>query len=279
MASNAIKSREAETLAILSAERSRHPDIADSLDLHIALLEARAKFADGSAPAVRTDEARTRIGRGEPLLRTQDLAPDWDAVARLYKIICEIAARYRPDMADAFARLPAEAVPFESVARAYLDATHYASLRRMPLERPLQYDDLAFFALNNALHPFLAAATREGQFFVDDASWYRGYCPICGGVPDLAALEKAGGARRLLCSRCDFEWSFHRSVCPFCNEKSGQGYFSNGAYRLYTCGNCGGYLKTIDLRELAREVDLPAERVLTISMDAAVWNGRGLISP
>ena len=52
MASNAIKAGDAETLAVLVAERSRHPDIADSLDLHMALLEARAKFADASAPAL-----------------------------------------------------------------------------------------------------------------------------------------------------------------------------------------------------------------------------------
>lgn len=243
----------------------------------MALLEARAEFSDASSPAIRADEARARIGRGEPLLRTQDLAPDWDAVARLFKIICEIGARYRPDQADAFAQLPAEAVPFEQAARDYLTATDYASSRRIPWEHPVQYDALAFFALNNALHPFLAAAARKGQCLVDDASWYRGYCPICGGAPDMAALEKAGGARRLLCSRCDFEWSFHRSVCPFCDEKNGQGYFSDGAYRLYTCRNCKSYLKTIDLRELAGEVHLPAERVLTISMDAAIWNARTIL--
>lgn len=62
-------------------------------------------------------------------------------------------------------------------------------------------------------------------------------------------------------------------MCPFCNEDApGKlGYFpsADGAYRLYTCGNCKHYLKTIDLRELARAVNLPAERVLTIGMDTA----------
>jgi len=103
--------------------------------------------------------------------------------------------------------------------------------------------------------------------------WYRAHCPICGGAPDFAALEKESGTRRLLCARCDFEWTFHRARCPFCNEDvpGKLGYFPSpdGIYRLYTCENCKRYLKTIDRRELAREVHLPAERVLTIAMDVA----------
>ncbi len=79
--------------------------------------------------------------------------------------------------------------------------------------------------------------------------------------------------RRLLCSRCDFEWLFHRSVCPFCGEDGiGKlGYYSSddGVYRLYNCERCGRYLKTIDLRDLVHPVSLPAERVLTIGMDVA----------
>ena len=104
---------------------------------------------------------------------------------------------------------------------------------------------------------------------VDDTSCYRGYCPICGGEADFAALEKESGARRLLCSRCNFEWTFQRAVCTFCSVDGQLNYFpsADGAYRLYVCESCKRYLKTIDLRELARETNLPAERVLTLGMD------------
>lgn len=255
-----------ETLEQLKSERARHPEIVDTLDLHIAILEARAAVTV-TAPPILADDAPARLARGESLLRADDLALDWDALARLFQTICVIAARHRPDDANAFAEIAREMNPAHAriLARAYI-ANTFAS-------RVTRHTPLAAFALNNALHPFLAAYMRAWQPLVKDATWYRAHCPICGGAPDFAALEKESGARRLLCARCDAEWTFHRAVCPFCAENApGKlGYFAdqNNVYRLYTCENCKRYLKTIDLRELARDVHLPAERVLTIGMDIA----------
>lgn len=253
-----------ETLAYLKAERARHPELADTLELHIELFEARAELENrNSKTRIRTDDARTRFERGEPLLRTQDLALDWNAFARLFQRVCQIAARYRPMEAEEFAQLGRlfedEPAHGQEMVREYMANSIHSSL--------------AAFALNNALHPFLSTAARHLQPFVDNALWYGACCPLCHGEPDFAALEKESGARRLLCSRCDTEWIFHRSVCPFCGEDTpGKlGYYpsNDGAYRLYTCENCKRYLKTIDLRELAREVNLPAERVLTMATDVA----------
>ena len=216
------------------------------------------------------DDAGARLARGEPLLRADDLALDWDAVTRLFQTICAIAARYRPNEADAFAEIARAMNPkrAEELARAYL-ANTFASL--VP-----QHTPLADFALNNALHPFLAAYASAWQPLVNDATWYRAHCPICGGAPDFAALEKQSGARRLFCSRCDAAWTFQRAGCPFCGEESPSkiGYFpsGDGVYRLYTCENCKRYLKTIDLRELARQVNVPSERVLTVGLDLAALN-------
>jgi len=251
-----------ETLLVLKTERARHPELGDTLDLHIAILEARTaveirdwRFEIGD------QEARARLARGEPILRADELALDGEALARLFGTICRIAAKYHPEDADAFAELASQPSAVEETARNYLTATGHAS-------RITHHATLANFVVNNVLHPFLAAYARALKPLVDDAAWYRAYCPICGGEPDFAALEKESGARRLLCARCDAEWTFHRALCPFCGEER-LGYYpgSEGAYRLYTCGNCRRYLKTIDLRELAREVNLAAERVLTIGMD------------
>ncbi len=61
----------------------------------------------------------------------------------------------------------------------------------------------------------------------------------------------------------------HRRLgCPFCgNEDAGTlGYFpaGDGAYRLYVCGCCKGYLKTVDRRETWRRAPLTVERLLTV---------------
>lgn len=248
-----------ETLAYLASERARHPELAESIDLHSAILRARTGI-EPAVPEIDEPEARARLARGEPLLRPDGLAIDWDALAHLFWNICEITAQHRPDQAPVLLDLSARGSTPEAVvemARAYL--------------RGACDDSLAAFVLNNALHPFLSATARAAQARVDNGKWYRGTCPVCGGVPDLAAYEKESGARRLLCSQCDFEWLFHRLVCPFCAAEEGQGYFSGGqgAYRLYTCDACRRYLKTVDARDLVREVHLPAERILTLGMDVA----------
>ena len=254
-----------ETWTLLRSERARRPELAGTLDLHIAILEARAQVRiqnSRGAFSLPNAEARTRLERGMPLLRAEDLALDWEAVARLAQAILAIVAQHRRDDLNGIAEIADELkspARVEQLACDYLAGANQAGL--------------VAFVLNNALHPSLNALAQKYKTLIDDAAWYRAYCPICGGAPDFAALEKASGARRLLCARCDFEWTFQRAICPFCAQDApGKlGYFTSdyGAYRLYTCENCKRYLKTIDLRELARDVNLPAERVLTIALDVA----------
>lgn len=280
------------TLTYLKSERARRPELADTLDLHIALLEARENSQSHSAPSVplrglalpiqlRADEARARLERGEALLTPRALALDWDALARLVQAICQIAARHRPTAADAFAELAAlfenDHARAEETVCEYLETTRHPAVSsehptpQLSNHRTIELSDYRTFILNNALHPYLSAHARALMPWVDDATWYRAYCPICGGAPDFSALEKESGARRLLCARCNAVWTFHRTRCPFCGEEAADkfGYYASAdsVYRLYTCETCKRYLKTIDLRELAREVNLPAERILTIGMD------------
>ncbi len=132
-------------------------------------------------------------------------------------------------------------------------------------------NNLLAFILNNALRPFLRAQAEALAPEFNDDEWYRGYCPVCGGEPDFAALEKESGARRLLCSRCDTEWHYRRIGCPFCGEEADVAYYpsDDNVYRLYVCDACRGYLKTVDQRQLAEPRPLPVERILTIPMDIA----------
>lgn len=255
-----------EIIAYLESERPRHLDIAETIDLHILILQARARVkVSVPKPALSEEKAKERLARGEPLFEMDKLALDWSQLGALFKTLCEVTARGRVENAQELAKLAR--MPKESSAEfKALVHDHLA-----PAEENTR-SDLAGFLLNNALHPFLSAVARACQSCVDDEAWYRGRCPICGGETDFAALGKETGAVRLLCTRCDFEWSSHRSICPFCGTRGTLGYVPSGAYRLYTCENCRRYLKTIDLREMARSVNLPAERILTVGMDIAARN-------
>ena len=246
---------ENEILTALQAQRARHPDIADTIDLHIAILEASASL-EISVPSPPHD-ANERLSLGQPLLRADKLSFDWNAVARFLQNLCAIFARHYPDLST----------DLEEIAREFATPTATEEIVR-EWRIDLVRKSLMSIVLYNVMRPFLSAYARAWASCVDE--WQHSTCPICGGAPDFAALAISSGGRRLLCSQCNFEWNSTRASCPFCNAEQ-LAYFPtrSGAYRLYVCDRCKRYLKTIDLRELARDANLPAERVLTIALDRA----------
>ncbi len=98
---------------------------------------------------------------------------------------------------------------------------------------------------------------------------------MCGGPPDFATLVSKKGyevyGRQLLCTRCDMEWGYQHSGCPFCGETEQWAYFpdENKVFRLYVCDACHRYLKTVDWRETFAHRSLPVARVITVEMDLA----------
>lgn len=122
-----------------------------------------------------------------------------------------------------------------------------------------------------AMRPFLTSHAGALRHMVDQERWRRGYCPVCGGNPDFAFLDKEMGSRWLACYRCDTEWVFQRLKCPFCGteDQNALAYFTDdqGIYRLYVCEKCRRYVKAIDLRQAKSGVFLPLERLNTLDID------------
>jgi FdhE protein len=84
----------------------------------------------------------------------------------------------------------------------------------------------------------------------NEDNWMRGYCPVCGALPPLAQIVPGGTQRRVLaCGCCHTTWQYKRIACPFCeNEDPEQlSIFTieqEPLFRLDTCQECNGYLKT-----------------------------------
>jgi len=254
-------------------QADKRPELADTIELHCELLEAQARAqVSPGRPALSGEEVSARLQEGHPLLSLESLGADGRTLAELCDQIGFIVAERRPELAETLAGVRAwlgeRQHQIEALAVEYLREGRVREGEEAGLD-----GNLLALIFNNALRPFLRAQAQALAPWVDDSRWYRGHCPICGGEPDLAALERGSGRRRLLCSRCDSEWTFQRIGCPFCgNDEPRQlAYYPSDdqVYRLSVCEQCRRYLKTIDLRQVAGERLLPAERILTVAMDVA----------
>ena len=88
----------------------------------------------------------------------------------------------------------------------------------------------------------------------------------------MGRLEKETGKRLLQCHLCRTEWAFKRLECPFCGNSNQEKlrFFcdqEDPAYRVEVCDLCKTYLKTVDAREVDKEVSLFVEDLATLHLD------------
>lgn len=221
-------------------------------------------------PALDRKMVDDRVESGIPLINCDELVLDW---ALLKDTLVQITATFtrHPDL---FGELPsglrelASLPTLKELIRAWLDGASFPAV--------LNGHGITSYLLTEAiihatLKPFLVAHCKALLRLVTQKRWRRGYCPICGGKPDFAFLDRGHGARWLACWRCDAEWLFYRLQCPYCGNRSQDtlAYFTDakGMYRLYVCEECHTYIKAVDLRYTTMNLLLPAERLLTLDMD------------
>ena len=219
---------------------------------------------------IRKEVIASRTTSGLPLLRFEELEFDWPLVEDTFVRTETAFTNYREDLGQVLQK-PTEQKP--RLRKETIEA--WFEDNRLPAEAVSDNvsEHLLATIIPQTMMPFLASYAQVLIGAVDQELWQRGYCPVCGGIPDFAFLEKEVGARWLLCSRCDAQWLFRRLVCPYCgnNDHKSLSYFvgENGPYRLYVCEQCHCYLKTIDLRKVEDTADilLPLERLITIDME------------
>jgi FdhE protein len=258
--------------ALAKAAR-QEPELAPYYDLHRTLLELQQKaMAEITATLEMANEEalHARVIQGLPLISFDQLPVETARLAALAKEIAQVLVDCDVDVEDR--TLPADE-EWIALARQRFEAGQLAKGQKDQDEKSEQnVATLAQMAADQALRPYLQWAASQVLPHVDQERWKRGYCPICGGPPDLATLDGEAGARHLICSRCNSQWLYRRLGCPFCSttDHTKVVYYpsEDKVYRLYVCQECQHYLKTIDLREAKHVVLLPVERVTTVAMDA-----------
>ena len=265
------KGIESEILKKLEEQEKKEGTLPRLLEFYkkLLLIQSEAEQHIG-VPELRLsgETIKERIKQGKPLLTFDELELDWSLLRDVFEKVVALFAEY----SELFGQLP------ESIRG--LKANNFLARETVKAwfegAELIVSNDVNKSLLEDIIHvtlsPIVASYSKVLIGQVDQEYWRRRFCPICGGKPDFAFLEKEAGARWLLCSRCNAEWLFQRLECPRCGSTNQNelAYYTDeaGLYRLYVCEKCKRYLKAIDLRKAEPEVLLPLERLMTLDIDA-----------
>jgi len=234
-------------------------------------IQARAQKRIGTPkPGLSSETIHKRMQKGLPLAGFDELDLDWALVREVFVEVIAAFASYQELFGETPERLRKPGAGRLLTRKAV--KAWFTGKELPPTLLDGVSENLMQTLIQSTLKPFLAGYSQALISSVEQEFWHRGYCPICGGSPDLAFLHKEYGARWLLCSRCDSEWLFQRLECPYCDtkEQSALAFFTDEKelYRLYVCEQCKCYLKAIDLRKADSEILLPLERLYTMDLDS-----------
>jgi formate dehydrogenase maturation protein FdhE len=257
------------TLHAIRAARERHPNLSDLLALHEDILALQAlaeETGESAAGPLPRPEGRSRdLAEGIPWLHFDDLALGETTFAHAVRQVAAVLRQHRQEWVG-------EEVSEDPAALLMLARTAVEGRRSLIGDQT----SLAEASVEMAIEAEMRRLAGRVAPHLELDLWRRGSCPFCGSPPALSLLEPSVGARFLFCQRCHTSWSFPRTGCAFCPNDTSLTYHTtdNDAYRLYVCPICQKYLKTIDLRKSAGEVNPAVEHLLTVGLDlAAVERG------
>lgn len=215
-----------------------------------------------------TKIGNSRNSQGLPVLKPEDIQIDRDLLGTLLKNISQIIQSKTKEAVSLTLKENLDR-QWEMLLGGLMESS--SSLERIAGEKKIDFA-LFSFLMAQSFSPFLESYAEKLRGQIEWKSWLRGYCPICGGEPLMARLEKGTGKKWLFCSLCRSEWPFRRLKCPFCgnnNHESLRYFYLEGekAYRVDVCDECKGYIKTVDARKTESVRNLFVEDLATLPLD------------
>jgi FdhE protein len=267
-----ISERDRQILQALETAQQQHPALVDLLKLHFDLYQAQFEAkADLPEPEVRDDIGiRWRLEGGISQLTFDQLGVEPQPFARVVENITDVLVMHsHPALQVGDQKWsPEELVVRAAEVFETWDTLTAPRAARTKHEGPL-VEGLTAQAVGFALAPYLQRASERILPHLDLDLWHHGYCPVCGGRPNLVLLGKENASRQMVCSRCVSVWNYEGSTCPFCEADASELYCAreDGLYHLYVCPGCNAYLKAVDLQRAQRDVYPLVECLLTVTMD------------
>ena len=265
----------ARALTEIARLRNAQPDLEPVLAYCEALLGEQQKTKAAFHPDLGGQDIKEcgqRAAEGLPLLGPDDIELDWALFDGLLGRVVQLGGQYGATPGGA------ENHSWSSGGSAHWrDKLLPGFLRdRALLEQAAEATGADFdafaFATCQALIPFMETCADVVRQYVDNSSWLKSYCPVCGAEPLMGMLEKEAGKRYLQCHLCRTDWLFKRVGCPFCgnDDQEKLRFFydeQDEVNRVEVCDRCKGYLKTVDARKTDRDVVLTVENLATIHLD------------
>lgn len=248
--------RMSDRLNQIKRQRSEHDEI---LSFYAKVLTAQHEAQQETIiPEIdlQEDRFKLKIEEGFPLIERENFPVDRDGTERLFKKLCQISLDENPVLAAAgktlLETMDSGKTEFAQLIGAVLknDTEVIESIAKdLEVDTPI-LQALAKLSLQPSLLATAAAVAQRAA--LDD--WKHEYCPVCGGLPAMAALVGEEGKRQALCSFCGHFWELTRMSCPYCNNTKQEDlryFYAEGEalYRVHICEKCKGYLKVMDTRE------------------------------
>lgn len=256
----------------LIVERPSHEEILKFFK-EVMIEQYKIKPNVKTVPIKIDEEKRGAFTKGFSLMGRKDLNLDTASAARLFDRLCKVLSRRKEVSGEAnridLAFRNKDINLVELFEHAGTDDGEYISAISKKLK---VREDLLSFLAGNSVKPIFEAYASELRGYVDQGTWWRGHCPICGSMPFIAEFREEG-ERFLVCSLCAFEWRFTRLKCPFCENEDHQGlrYFyaekEKKTVRVDVCEKCRKYIKTVDTRGLGEEIIPLVEDIGTFYLD------------
>lgn len=241
------------------------------MDLNkISLPEAAVSFSKPAREVINLGQEQAM-----PLIKVY---PPQIKAADFFEVLQQVSAviqKKRPDLINELAQIKA-ALPLENTERELFTAQAFVPdsnlLASLKQDLPPDTFDLL---LNHTVKLFMTRYVQKVKNLRNFDQWLQGKCPVCGGRPNFALLDKEDGKRYLYCGLCEVKWRFHRLSCPYCLNNESQFITVEGMekYRVYFCDQCRGYIKTIDERRAGgADIDLFWEDIKTLQLDILAIN-------
>lgn len=237
--------------------------------------EQQIKLKKDYSP-VKIDLKKALANSSKPVVNAVDFTIDADKYKRLYLELLPFLKNNRAEISSTIDRINdrLDQLDFDLLPTKVLadDQEYFLELANR-MEVP---HELFFFTLDHALRPFLRlfASPYYEDFLEDDfPAWNSpNICPFCGSKSHFSRIRLDDSRRFMFCDRCFTEWSVRYLYCVHCgNDEPGTiNYISlenDGAYQIYTCEKCKGYLKSYDEREAGKVTDLFIANIETIYLD------------